>query len=331
MVKPLPPLTTLRPVLACCLVAAGLSAGSAMAAVKAPDCSPSAAKTISPAAEKASGGRSAGSRKQATNASRALKPAPRPLAASSAGTGASTTEATPQSAAGKPSSHKPTAKATAKPRAATMRAAQSGATKAARSCGPGASESLKEALAPETGEAPSSSRSTPRASLLRAAGMSEASADAMDRTDPADTDPLAGIWTGLPGERGPIASGPSTGWGAIGGIIETSLPRWPAGGDGGRAGMGGGLSGAGSYAEMTSGRPPTYSHGGGDGGERHDTDAPGDRSDLRPKSEHEPLSGHDLPHTDVPVPSSIWLLLAGLPIALRKRIAGARTPVLDQD
>jgi hypothetical protein len=149
----------------------------------------------------------------------------------------------------------------------------------------------------------------------------------------AAVDPLAGIWTGLPGERGPIAAGQSGGWGVLGsGVIEASHNRWTGGGEGGRSGMGGGSPGTGRLAEMTSGKPLPYFPGGGGGGSggggsgggsgsggglHEGFGDPGNHSALQPKSDPETPGSSALPHVDVPLPSSLWLLIAGLPLILR--------------
>jgi hypothetical protein len=183
--------------------------------------------------------------------------------------------------------------------------------------------------------------------------VNDATQDMTEYGVTAAVDPLAGIWTGLPGERGPIAAGQSGGWGALGsGVIETSNNRWTGGGEGGRSGMGGGSPGTGRVAEMTSGKTLPYSpgggggsggggggggsgggsgsgggggsgggsggSGGGSGGGLHEGFGdPGSHSALQLKSDPETPGGSPLPHVDVPLPSSLWLLIAGLPLILR--------------
>ena len=341
---------TLRPALVGCLVAAGVSAGAAMAAPPpAADCDP-----LIPGARPVATVRAPISRPLAAKAAArppkraAALPAPhRSVATPAYGTaarhGRSVAPANAMRATVKPSNRTSVIRTATKPPSAAARSVPTPtparAAKPAGACGPSAADPVRAALAPAVGEATSASRPTSHASLLRAAGVSDAIQNTAEYAAAATDDPLAGIWTGLPGEHGPIASGQRSGWGVLGsGVIEANTKRWTGGGEGARSGMGGsgmaGSSGTGTFAEMTYGKPQPYSPGGGggggnyrgsidggNGGRHQGSGDSGDNLDLRPKSEPETPGGSPLPHTDVPLPSSLWLLLAGLPLILR---AGAR-------
>jgi hypothetical protein len=92
-----------------------------------------------------------------------------------------------------------------------------------------------------------------------------------------------------------------------------TLPYSSGGGGGGSGGGGSGSSGGGSSGSGGSG-----SGGSGSGGGLHEGFGdPGSHSALQLKSDPETPGGSALPHVDVPLPSSLWLLIAGLPLILR--------------
>jgi hypothetical protein len=269
---------TLRPALVGCLVAAGMSAGAAMAAPPAAaDCDPTAPGARAPAAVRAPVGRPPAAKVTALRPTRtAAKPmAQRSVATPTHGTPTGVApRVAPRVAPGntpratvKPAKRTPVIRVAATPSSAQPRTPPARTAKPARACGPSAADPIRATSAPEAGEAAAASRPTSRASLLRAAAVGDATQDTTEYGVTAAVDPLAGIWTGLPGERGPIAAGQSGGWGALGsGVIEASHNRWTGGGEGGRSGMGGGSPGTGRVAEMTSGKTLPYSPGGGGSG-----------------------------------------------------------------
>ena len=335
-----PAALTLRTALIGCLLAAGMSAGAAMArSPPAADCDPAAPGAKVPAAARAkvpAAARAPVSRPPAAKAA-ALRPtraAAKPSAQRSVATPAYGTPtgvakrvapAKAPRAKVKPAKRMPVTRAAATPSSAQLRTPPARTAKPARACGPSAADPIRATLTPEAGEATSASRPTSRASLLRTAGVGDATQDTTEYGVDAGVDPLAGIWTGLPGERGPIAAGQSGGWGVLGsGVIASSSNQWAGGGEGGRSGMGG-SSGTGRSAELTSGTPSRFSPvgggGGGGGGQHEGLGDPGGHPALPPTTDPETLGVSALPPVDLSLPSSLWLLIAGLPL-IRRRGAG---------
>lgn len=193
-----------------------------------------------------------------------------------------------------------------------------------RHCGPATANALLETLAEEEAAEPAAyTWVEPKPSLLQATRKK------VDTDDGWELDPLQGIWSGIPGERGPIAYGSGSGSAPIQGTLLASSGSWMGGRPGGSGG-GQGMLGMGrvavlesSFTGVPAGTPPgvppgssytapTYTPPPGSG--------PGDSSGGGGGESEKSItttSESSQPPIEIPTPATAALVMLGLVLTAR--------------